>query len=45
MKSRSKLFSIFQSFYNKIKKQFGVSIQTVRTDNAYEYLSHYLPLL
>jgi len=40
MKSRSELFSIFQSFYNKIKNQFGVSTRTFRTDNACEYLSH-----
>jgi len=40
MKSRSELFSIFQYFYNEIKNQFGVSIQTLRNDNSREYLSH-----
>lgn len=40
MKSRSELFSIFQSFYNEIQTQFGVSIRTFRSDNAREYLSH-----
>jgi len=28
-----KLFSIFQSFYNEVKNQFGISIQTLRSDN------------
>jgi len=37
MKNRSELFSIFQTFFNEIKKQFGVSI---RSDNARVYLSH-----
>nr|KYP52255.1 Retrovirus-related Pol polyprotein from transposon TNT 1-94 [Cajanus cajan] len=40
MKSRSKLFFIFQSFYNEIQTQFGVFIHTFRSDNAREYLSH-----
>jgi len=40
MKSRYELFSIFQSFYNEIKNQFGVSIRTLHSDNAQEYLSH-----
>jgi len=39
IKFRSELFSIFQSFYNEIKNEFGVSIQTLRNDNAREYLS------
>ena len=34
------LFSIFQSFYNEIKNQFGVSIRILHSDNAHEYLSH-----
>jgi len=38
MKNRFELFSIFQSFYNKIKNQFGVSVQTLHNDNACEYL-------
>ena len=40
MKNRSELFSIFQSFFNEIKTQFGVSIRTLRSDNGREYLSH-----
>jgi len=40
MKNHSKLFSIFQFFYNKIRNQFGISIQTLRSDNTHEYLSH-----
>jgi len=40
MKIRSKFFSIFQSFFNEIKNQFGVSIQILRSDNACEYISH-----
>ena len=39
MKNRSELFTIFQTFYNEIKNQFGVSIRTLRSDNAREYLS------
>ncbi|WVY93382.1 hypothetical protein V8G54_032470 [Vigna mungo] len=39
MKNRSELFSIFQSFFNEIKTQFGVSIRTLRSDNGREYLS------
>ena len=40
MKNRSELYSIFQQFYQEVKTQFGVSIQTLRSDNANEYLSH-----
>ena len=40
MKNRSELFSIFEQFYKEIKTQFGVSIRTLRSDNAREYLSH-----
>ncbi|KAK2437071.1 putative mitochondrial protein [Trifolium repens] len=40
MKNRSELFPIFQKFYQEIKTQFGVSIRTLRSDNAREYLSH-----
>ncbi|XP_052725873.1 retrovirus-related Pol polyprotein from transposon TNT 1-94 isoform X1 [Vigna angularis] len=40
MKNRSELFSIFQSFFNEIKTQFGVSIRNLRSDNGREYLSH-----
>ena len=39
MKNRSELFSIFEQFYKEIKTQFGVSIRTLRSDNAREYLS------
>jgi len=35
------MFSIFQSFYNKIKNQFGILIQTLHNDNTREYLSHF----
>jgi len=38
MKNRSELFSIFQTFFNEIKNQFGVSIRILRSDNAREYL-------
>jgi len=31
---------IFQSFFNEIKTQFGVSIRVLRSDNGCEYLSH-----
>jgi transposase InsO family protein len=40
MKNRSELFSIFEQFYQEIKTQFDVSIRTLRSDNAPEYLSH-----
>jgi len=40
MKNCSDLFSIFQTFLNEIKNQFGVSIRILRSDNAREYLSH-----
>ena len=40
MKNCSELFSIFQTFFNEIKNQFGVSIRILHSDNAHEYLSH-----
>jgi len=40
MKNRSELFSIFQTFFNEIKNQFGVSIRILHSDNDREYLSH-----
>jgi len=40
MKNRSKLFHTFQSCFNEIKTQFGVSIRVLRSDNGCEYLSH-----
>ena len=39
MKSRSKPFSHFSAFYAEIQTQFHVSVQTLRSDNANEYLS------
>ena len=39
MKNRSELFSIFEQFYREIRTQFGLSIRTLRSDNAREYLS------
>ena len=39
MKGRSKLFSHFNAFCAEIQIQFHVSIQTLRSDNAKEYLS------
>ena len=39
MKSRSELFSHFITFCAKIQTQLHVSIQTLRSDNAKEYLS------
>nr|KYP65372.1 Retrovirus-related Pol polyprotein from transposon TNT 1-94 [Cajanus cajan] len=43
MKTQSELFSICQSLYNEIQKQFGVSIRTFRSDNACEF-PHYITL-
>ena len=40
MKNRSELFSIFKNFYQEIGTQFGVSIRTLHSDNAQDYLSH-----
>ena len=39
MESRSKLFSHFSTFCAEIQTQFHVSVQTLRSDNAKEYLS------
>ena len=39
MKSRSKLFSHFSAFCAEIQTQFHISDQTLRSDNAKEYLS------
>ena len=38
MKSCSKLFSHFRAFCDEIQTQFHVSVQTLRSDNAKEYL-------
>ena len=37
MKERSKLYSIFKSFYMEIKTQFNASLHIFRSDNAREY--------
>ena len=39
MKNRSELFSIFEQFYREIRTQFGLSIRTLRSNNARENLS------
>uniref|UniRef100_A0A151UGL4 Retrovirus-related Pol polyprotein from transposon TNT 1-94 n=1 Tax=Cajanus cajan TaxID=3821 RepID=A0A151UGL4_CAJCA len=39
MKDRSELLSIFMSFFNEIKNQFGRIIKIFRSDNAKEYFS------
>ena len=39
MKSRAKLFSMFQKFFAEIHNQFHTSIRILRNDNALEYLS------
>lgn len=39
MNNRYESFSIFEIFYQEIKTEFGVSIHTLRSGNAREYLS------
>nr|KYP63600.1 Retrovirus-related Pol polyprotein from transposon TNT 1-94 [Cajanus cajan] len=39
MKDRTELLSIFMSFFNEIKNQFGRLIKIFRSDNAKEYFS------
>ena len=39
MKNRSELFSHFCAFYAKIHTQFHVYVQSLRSDNAKEYVS------
>ena len=39
MKSSSEFFSHFSTFYSEIQTQFYVFVQTLRSDNANEYLS------
>ena len=39
MKSHSELFSHFSAFCAEIQTQFHVSVETLRSDNAKEYLS------
>ena len=38
MKSRTKLFTVFQKFFAKIRNQFHTSMRILRSDNALEYL-------
>jgi len=40
MKNRSELFHIFQTFFDEIKTQFGVSIRVLCRDNGHECLFH-----
>jgi len=39
MKERSELLSIFVSFFNEIKNQFGKTIKILKSDNAKECFS------
>ena len=39
MKSRSEFFSLFNAFCVEIQTRFHASVQTLRSDNAKEYLS------
>ena len=39
MKTRAKLFSIFQKFHAKVRTQFNTSMCILRSNNAKEYLS------
>ena len=39
MKTRAKLFYIFQKFHAEIRTQFNTSIRILRSDNAKEYFS------
>jgi len=41
MKNRLELFVIFQFFYNEIKNQFRILVQTLHNDNACNYPSHF----
>ena len=43
MKSHYELFSHFSAFCAEIQAQFHVSVQTLRSDNAKEYLSEPFP--
>ena len=46
MKSHSEFFSHFSAFGAKIQTQFHVSVQTLRSDDAKEYLSEpFQPLM
>ena len=42
MKNRSKSFSDFRAFYVEIHTQFHVYVQSLRSDNAKEYVSKQL---
>ena len=39
MKNHSEVLSFFQTFYNEINNQFGMSVQTLQTDNVKEFLN------
>ena len=39
MKTRAKLFSIFQKFHAEVRTQFNTPIRILQSDNAKEYLS------
>ena len=39
MRTRAKLFSIFQKFHVEIRTQFNTSICILRSDNAKKYIS------
>ena len=43
MKNRSELFSNFRAFYAEIHTQFHVFVQSLRSDNAKEYVSKWHP--
>ena len=45
MKDHSELLSIFTSFLNEIKNQFGQVIKIFRSDNAKEYFSSALSII
>jgi len=40
IKDKSEFLSIFMSFFNEIRNQFGKTIKIFRSDNAKEYFSH-----
>jgi Integrase core domain/GAG-pre-integrase domain len=40
LKSKKKVFVIFQDFYTMVQNQFNTTIKTLRTDNGTEYVNH-----
>ena len=38
LKEKREVFSVFQSFYQMIRTQFGVPIKILRSDNGGEYI-------